>query len=386
MVNNIPAQANVASENLRLNIPASFTNFISYTVLVVLTLLFGWGIIGLAIATFTSRTLEALVRYVGVRRRLQGFERHPIPSDLKRRMFTFSQQNLFLLGLGLVVWDRSELLFLKHYSGATEVAFYSLAFSITNQLLMAPRAFSSSIGVTVFAQYGRDASRLDGLMRNATRYVGLLTIPLFLGLAAIADPLIRTVYGPKYLAVIPVLVLMSVFALPRGFQSHIENLLQAHETQGFMVRWLSFVGVLNLLLDWLLIPSHGALGAAVANGVAQSVAIAGVWVKATSVVHLNPPVHFWRRIGLSGAAIVAVVVPLQELMPASAALIVGVMAGAIAFAATVRMTRCLEAEDFVRFRDLSGRMPTALQPACMSVLTLLIPRAKPQLPEPANIL
>jgi Na+-driven multidrug efflux pump len=148
-----------------------------------LTLAFGWGIVGLASATAVSRSFEAIVRYVGVRKRRRGFARASIPPELQRRTFTFSRQNLLPLPLGLVVWDRSELLFLKHYSGATEVAFYSLAFSITNQLLMAPRrAFSSAFGVTVFAQYGRDASRLASLMRNATRYVGLRPCHCFSGL------------------------------------------------------------------------------------------------------------------------------------------------------------------------------------------------------------
>jgi O-antigen/teichoic acid export membrane protein len=140
-------------------------------------------------------------------------------------------------------------------------------------------------------------------------------MPLFLGLAAIADPLIRTVYGPKYLPVIPVVWIMSAFALPGGFQSHIENLLQANETQGFMVRRLLCPAVLNVLLDWYLIPRHGSIGAALANGIAQTVAIGGVWVKATSIVPINPPAQFWRRIGLSGVAIVAAVVPLGHVMP-----------------------------------------------------------------------
>jgi len=193
MINNIPAQANVAAEDLRANIPASLVNFVSYSALVLATLAWHWGLEGLASATVASRFLEAAVRYAGVVRRMRRIPRISAPADLRRRMFVFSRQNLALLALGLVVWDRSELLFLRSYCAVTQVAFYSLPFSMTNQLLMAPRAFSSSSGYTIFAQYGRDRSRLQGLVQNATRYVWLLAVPLFAGLAAIAFPLIRTV-------------------------------------------------------------------------------------------------------------------------------------------------------------------------------------------------
>jgi len=373
MMNNIPAQANVAAENLRLNIPASFVNFTSYSTLVVLTLVFRWGLVGLASATLLSRSLEALVRYRGTRRWLRAYTPTPIGVDLRRRMFAFSRQNLLLLAFGLVVWDRSELLFLKHFSGAKEVAFYSLAFSITNQLLMAPRALSSAIGVTVFAQFGRDPRRLEGLIQNATRYVGLLTLPLFLGLAAIASPLIRTVYGSNYLAVIPVLWILSIFAIPRGFQSHTENVLQATESQGFMVRWLSIAAVMNLILDWILIPRYGALGAAFANGIAQTFAIAGVWMKARSVLRIHVPGPFLGRLGLSGLAILATVLPLSSLLPPPAALLLGIPMGVVAFSCAVRLTGCLDLEDWARFKALTVRMPDYLRKIVDRSVGVLIP-------------
>jgi len=373
MVNNIPAQANVAAENLRANIPASVVNFVSYSTLVVLTLVLGWGLVGLACATLVSRALEAAVRYYGVREWLRGVAPVPIPTDLGRRMFRFSQQNLLLLALGLVVWDRSELLFLRYFADVTQVAFYSLAFSITNQLLMAPRAFSTSIGYTVLAQYGRDRSRLDVLIRNATRYVALLALPMFLGLAAVSRPLIGTVYGPRYMAVVPVLSILSVFSISRAFQTHSESLLQATETQGFMVRWLLFSAVLNLLLDWLFIPTYGAIGAAIANGIAQSVAVAGVWAKGTSSLRVTLPTRFLKSVTLAAAVMAAVVLPIGAMLPVVPGLLLSVPTGVFVFGVMLRLLKILEIEDLVRFRQLSRRLPLRLRPTIDALIRLLVP-------------
>ena len=384
MVNNIPAQANVAAENLRANIPASVVNFVSYSLLIVLTLVLGWGLVGLACATLLSRSLEAAVRYHGVHRWLRDIPRAPLPAELGRRMFRFSQQNLLLLALGLVVWDRSELLFLRYFGDVTQIAFYSLAFSITNQLLMAPRAFSASIGYTVLAQYGRDRTRLDALIRNATRYVALLALPMFLGLAALSHPLIGTVYGSRYMAVVPVLSIMSVLSIPRAFQTHSESLLQATEAQGFMVRWLFCAAVLNLLLDWFLIPPYGAIGAAIANGIAQSVAVGGVWAKGTAALRIKLPTRFLRRVTVSAALMSAIVLPIGMLLPGLPALLVGVPTGVVAFGLMIRLLKCLEPEDLVRFRELSRRLPSRLWPTIDMVLRLLMPHGDEQRLEPAG--
>lgn len=377
MINNIPAQANVAAEDLRANIPASLVNFASYSTLVLATLAFRWGLPGLASATLVSRVLEAAVRYVGAARRMRRIPRIAAPPALRRRMFVFSRQNLALLALGLVVWDRSELLFLKSYCAVTQVAFYSLAFSMTNQLLMAPRAFSSSSGYTIFAQYGRDRSRLEGLVQNATRYVWLLAVPLFAGLAAIAFPLIRTVYGPRYDAVVPVLTVMSIFAIPRAFQAHSESLLQATETQGFVVRWLTLCAVVNLSLDWILIPRGGAIGAAVANGVAQTVAVAGVWLKGSAVLRSRPPFRFIGSVAAAGALMAAVVLAIVGLLPPVLALPIGIATGALVFGFALRVMGCLTIGDWTRLAAVSRRLPPRIRRVAEAVLRFLVVDAPP---------
>jgi len=237
---------------------------------------------------------------------------------------------------------------------------------------MAPRAFSTSIGYTIFAQYGRDRTRLEGLVQNATRYVWLLTVPMFLGLAVIASPLIRTVYGGKYAAVVPVLYLMSVFAVPRAFQVHSESLLQATETQGFMVKWLAVSAVVNLGLDWLLIPTYGALGAAVANGLAQGFAVGGVWIKGSALLGIAPPLRFLRDIAFAGIVMSAAVLPIAVFVPAPIALPLSIIVGAIVFGAAVRVTGCLTGEDLAKLGGVLKRLPAPMQSIADRMLRLVI--------------
>jgi O-antigen/teichoic acid export membrane protein len=357
MISYIPAQANVAAENLRANLPASVAYLLTYTVLVVLTLTLHWGLVGLAMATLVSRLLEAGIRYFGVQRWLRKYPTAALPPQLRRRMLNFSRNNLALLALGLVVWDRSEILFLKQFSDVQQVAFYSLAFSIANQLLMAPRALSNAIGITILAQYGRDPQRLGALVRNATRYVSVLAIPLFLGTAAIAEPLIRSTYGSGYLAVVPVLWISCISSIPRAFQSHTEFLLQATEKQSFMLKWLVLTAVVNVSLDALMIPKHGALGAAVANGFAQTLGVAGLFWKADGAYAMRSQMRFLGTLCVSGAVMVGAVLVVVRSLPPWLGLAAGIATGAVVFIASLRLTRSLEAEDWNRLHQWTMLLP-----------------------------
>lgn len=373
MISYIPAQANVAAENLRANLPASIAYLITYATLVVLTLTLHWGLVGLASATLVSRLLEAWLRYSGVQSWLRSYPTVALPPQLRNRMFNFSRHNLILLALGLVVWDRSEVLFLKQFADVKQLAFYSLAFSITNQLLMAPRALSSAIGITILAQYGRDPRRLGSLVRNATRYVSVLAIPLFLGTAAIAEPLIESTYGSDYLAVAPVLAIICIASIPRAFQAHTENLLQATEKQRFMVKWLAVTAAVNVSLDALLIPKHGAMGAAVANGLAQTMGVAGLFYKADGAYAIRSQIRFLGGLCLSGAVMVGAVLVVVRALPSWLGLVAGVGAGAVVFLAGLRTTGLLEAEDWDRLRQWVTPFPEPIQ----RMFHLLAPRSGP---------
>jgi len=370
MMNYVPGQANSAAENLRANLPASIVYLVTYSALILISLTLRWGLTGLATATLVSRLLEAAVRYFGVRRWLRVYPAGALPPELRSRMLNFSRNHLVLLALGLIVWDRSEVLFLKQFSNVTQVAYYSLAFSVANQLLMAPRALSYAIGVTILAQYGRDPRQLGALMRNAVRYVSLLAIPLFLGAAAIAEPLIRSTYGRGYLAVVPALSILCIASIPRAFQPHTENLLQATEQQGFMVKWLAITAAVNLSLDALLIPKYGALGAAAANGLAQTIGIGGLFYKAGGAYAVRSQIRFLGALSASGAVMVCAVLELVRALPPWPGLFAGIGSGAVVFFLGLRTTRSLEAEDWNRLHQWTKLLPTPVHRIVLPLLTL----------------
>jgi O-antigen/teichoic acid export membrane protein len=204
---------------------------------------------------------------------------HQQPADLRDRMVKFAWQSLAILALELVVWQRSEFVLLKHMcSDIRQVAFYSIAFSLSDRLLITASIFGSSAGATIFAQYGRDKSKLPDITASSFRYLALSTIPIHFIAGALAGSALLLLYGNKYAGAVAVITIAPLFCMPKAFLVPIRSLLQSHERQEFVIWATIIASVCDLGVAALLIPKYGAVGACIGSGVGETVCVGGMWV------------------------------------------------------------------------------------------------------------
>ena len=97
-----------------------------------------------------------------------GRPAHVRPRGLTKRMITFAWQSVASMIVALIVWERSEFFLLKNLcADIRQVAYYSVAFSMAERLLISASIFGSAAGATIFAQYGRDKSRLPDIVATS---------------------------------------------------------------------------------------------------------------------------------------------------------------------------------------------------------------------------
>ena len=346
MLTAIPAQANMAAENMRANVPSGLTSSFIYVACVGLSLTLGWGLPGIAAGFLLGRGAEVVWRLHTVRKWIRTLPSAPLPETLRARMWTFSGLSTVLMLLQVIVWDRSDIVLLKMFSSSIkEITFYSVAINLTEKVLLLPSAFGGAIGASVMAQYGRDRDALRGLVARAARYMFLFGLPALLGLALLSRPLVQTLYGRQYLPVIPVLFCAACLAIPKTMLAPVQQLMLAGEQQRFLVIWGCLCGAVNVGIDLLLIPSHGALGAAIGNGVGQALAVAGIWVRAKSIFRLDLPWRELAQIAACASGMAVAVFGTTLICSGWRALAVGVVAGSLAYALLLRLSGLLTGED-----------------------------------------
>jgi O-antigen/teichoic acid export membrane protein len=376
MMTFVPSQANSAAEDAALNTRGSFVGAIVYVAAVAASLLLGWNLVGIAAGVLLYRTAELAVKTVPVLESMKSVPRVPVPKEIRRRMFSFSGLSTGLMILQIVIWDRSDIIFLKLLQpDIRQLAFFSVCFSVADRLMRIPQTFANALSATQMAEYGRDKARLFRMTSKASTYVLLGALPILIGVACIGGPFVRLMYGPQYLSAIPVFIVVALLSIPKAILTPAQTLLYSAEDLGFILKWGCVAAAINILLDLALIPGHGALGAAWANGVAQSFAALTIWgrVLVRYPVRVDKPVLLRlaaATLAMAMAVLGIVAMPLSDLLKLG----IAIPAGAIVFLVTSRMFVVLHKDDRRRLLQLSALLPAPVGSSFNRLVDFLVPQ------------
>jgi len=383
IVGTIPSQANNAAEAMRRNtVPALIGGMLTTAMTIVALLIcrghasaaqHNWDLLSVAAAVAAGSYLECGLKLRSVELWLGGVARGTFAPELKKRMFAYSSQGLALMLLNIVVWDKSDTLFLQFLNaGRNQVTFFSTAFNLVEKILMIPVSFGTSLSATMMAQFGRGQARLKQMTVDGARYALLVSLPLLLGMACIS-PLVPMLYGDKYRPMVATLAIVAAMAIPKALVYAPVMLLQATERQGFLIVWTCICGAVDMGLDILLIPHLGANGAAIANGTAQTVACLGMWIYAWKADALDLKLGDAGRIAASGAIMALGVLATPRVLPGAVGMFASIAVGAALWFIALRVTRALKPEDVSRVLSLGGRFPAPVRPHWRRLVAWLAP-------------
>lgn len=374
MANSISAQANVASETLSANLPASVASILTFFLAIVATMVFHWGVIGVGASMFVMRVVEFTVRFLPTMRRILTWEKAYVePAHLNKRMLTFAWQSVASMLVALIVWDRSEFVLLKHLcADIRQVAYYSVAFSMAERLLLSSTIFGSATAATIFAQYGRDKSRIPDITASAFRYLALTSIPLHFIAVSLAAPALLLLYGEKYRGAAMVATLAPLLCMPKAFLNPVNSLLQSAERQSYVIWVTVFAGIVDISVAWYLIPAHGAVGACIGSGTAQILAVATLWAIGIQLYKVKLP---WVLV--AKVLFISVLASLTaHFVAAQLAPVWGVLAGGLASVVVLfglfYAMRVLEPQDYTRFSSLTRMLPGPLSGTANKLLLVLV--------------
>jgi O-antigen/teichoic acid export membrane protein len=374
MVNFISSQANVATEDLFANLPPSVLSMLTYFVMITLTVVLKWGVVGIGAAQLSMRAVDFLMRLFPTFKRVLGWDAiHLYPHELRMRMMSFAWQSVVSMTVALIVWNRSEVILLgKFCADIRQVAYYSIAFSMSDMLLFGATIFGSATSVTIFAQYGRDKSRLPEISSSAFRYLALSSIPLHFITTALAAPALLLVYGHQYAGAAMVATVAPLLCMPKAFAGPVQSLLESNERQRYVIMATVVAGLVDISVAWSLIPSFGAVGACIGSGAAQLTAIAIMWAVGIRLYKVRLPWLLVAKIAfISALAALTAHFIVVRLSPVWGILCGGSGALIVLFVLLYLM-RVLEPEDHSRLKIIVKMLPKQIADPANMVLDLLI--------------
>ena len=160
---------------------------------------------------------------------------------------------------------------------AEENGFYDQAIKVSKMAL----TFVTALGVVMVPRIGflfekKDAEQIRMYMYRSYRFVWLLGIPLYMGIVGTAVNFVPWFFGTGFDRVVPILCVLSFLILAIGVNNvtGVQYLIPT-KRQNTFTKTVLFGAAVNFLLNLLLIPNYGAIGAAVASISAES-AIAAI--------------------------------------------------------------------------------------------------------------
>ena len=147
-----------------------------------------------------------------------------------------------LLGVFLVNLD---YLLVGRYMGAASLGVYTLAFRMPDLVIL---QFARILSGVIFPIYTRMRDVPGSLAKGftmTTRYVSLVTVPLGLGLAILAEPFVTSVFSEKWIEAIPVVRAIAIYAM---FYSLSYNVGSVYKAEG-RPQVLTWLGLIRLVVS-----------------------------------------------------------------------------------------------------------------------------------------
>lgn len=307
------------------------------------------------------------------------------PPELRRRMNRYALVMGGISVISAVVWERSEVFFLGHFGTPQDVAFYSLAFTLS---LQARRLLPAAVGEVLFPVIARleglrDAWGVANAAVHATRYLAMLGFPLAVGGVFLAGPLIHVLFGPVWAPAAPVLALLLISAGVVALSHPAASVILSKERHGFLFGSSIVLAAINITLDFLLIPPFAAVGAAIAN---SSVQITAVVVQMAFVARLlGVGFPLGNLVRCLAAALVAFgpafALTRWPILGGRADLLFMAVTFMLMYPVALRAFGVFMPEDAQRARALQARLPGWLQPVTDRLVRVVL---APELPR-ANV-
>ncbi len=118
------------------------------------------------------------------------------------------------------VFRRSDNLIIGYFLGATLLGFYTVAYRVLELMIQITTRTIVSVSTPALARLQSDSTRFAEAVSRVSAVIGLVNIPAFAGLGALAPEVIPVLFGDKWFNSIEIMQILSVIGITQA-QTHL---------------------------------------------------------------------------------------------------------------------------------------------------------------------
>ncbi len=328
-----------------------------------------FGIPG-AIAGYIAGNILPAARMLGLLR-----IKPSVDPELRTAVTKFALASWPTAVIGGLVFGRTEIVFLEHYTGLVAVGLFTAAATVAEMAVQLPPLVLSALLPRFSEQFGMGAyDRVVQLYQTMTAFIAMVIAPLCLGLAAISPVLVPFLFGEDFADAAPATAVLLVAASISSLGVTGSYLLQSMGKTGVLLisNGLGLIG--TIALGFLLVPRFGLLGAAWSRGIVQvSVVLIETWY-VTRRERISPPYRALGAIALASLAQGAVVYIISMEFGA-ASMLISIPAAVAVYLIGIRLLSVIPLVSPELPARAIDNAPQRIQPLVRRIVTILVPAA-----------
>ena len=239
------------------------------------------------IAIFITVTLAASVISLGV---TSIFLKRTLPNHLKSvtRSYNYkywlqTAQAMILISCVDVILSRSDVVMIGTLVGSKETGLYNVASQLSGLLVFTLVAVNSILASQASALYAKKSLKeLQRVVSLGITFVFLSTLPIAMVYLLWGTNILR-LFGQDFDASYNILIVLTLGQLVNALCGPVSLLLNMTGHQNYAAKTLVLSATVNIVLNAILIPIYGAMGAAIATAFATAlwnlVMVYFVWKK-----------------------------------------------------------------------------------------------------------
>lgn len=238
----------------------------------VLALILGYGLQEVVLALLAGSVLNVLVSFFLTVRKIV---KPSIELDLKLCMKLVKAAFPFgLVYIFVIIYFQVDTVMLSVMKGDAPVGWYNAAYKLIFALQIFPVAFVNALFPIISRYFVSSKEALKMAFLKAFKYLIIIGFPIAVGVTILAEKIILLIYGEEFMpSVITLKILIWVAALM--FLTYLfGNVIGSIDKQSVIAKVSGINAVVNVVLNFILIPKYSYIGAAIATLTTEMVGFA----------------------------------------------------------------------------------------------------------------
>lgn len=338
----------VAWERLDYSATFSFASQLVFWGLGTAFLIIGWGFVGLLVASLVSVASLALLEGRIVLREVGWNELTLVPhrwGELIKASLPFG-----ISGLSFSLQSQFDTAYMSIMLTDAAVGWYNVPLQLVQMSMLLAQSVCSSMFPSLARAYSEDRISIYGIVQRTLKYLLMLSLPIAVGGAILADRLIPFLYTEEFVNSI-VLMRILIWTVPILFLSELLGVVNlATHRERTVAKINVFNAFISVVLNLIAVPVAGAVGAALARVGSRGIRLGQYWRLLGSRLLVGEHWKDLLRVALAAGVMGAGLILLRNLN-----LFISIGAGASLYVLFLFLFRAVDREEVRRLLDLLAR-------------------------------